>query len=97
MSLNQSHETVIPDGFIDAIRAFPTEREVEHCGTRFTVPSLDIYARCPKCAAEIKVRAFTGGDEIEDLFDAFLAWLRKPQAQATARKRQAVFGDDDDE
>lgn len=60
----------VPAEFIDAIRAFPVEREIEHCGETFRVPSLDIYAKCPRCKSEIKLRSFSAVPEIEDVFDA---------------------------
>jgi hypothetical protein len=96
MPIKQS-EMVIPDGLIEAVRSFPAEREVEHCGIRFTVPALNIYVRCPRCAAEIKVRSFAGADEIEDIFDAVLLWLKEPKAQEAARQRQTTLDDGEDQ
>jgi hypothetical protein len=39
-----------------------------------------IYARCPKCREELKVRAHSGGLEIEDVFDAVFQWMASSDA-----------------
>ncbi len=87
----------IPEGLIDAIRAFPIEREFEHCGRRSTLSPFDIYAVCPECGARVKVRAFSATTELEDVFDAFFEWLNQPGAVESARKRQQAFATDPDE
>lgn len=87
----------IPAGLADAIRAFPARREVEHCGARFAVTSLDIYADCPMCGTRIKLRAFSADEEVEDVIDAVLEWLSNPDATEIARRRQAAIALDRDE
>ena len=77
----------IPAGLLDAIRSFPLEREVEHCGIRITVPPFDFYAECPECGTRIKVRSFSGAEEIEDVFDAVFEWMNRPMAQEVAKRR----------
>jgi hypothetical protein len=77
----------VPPGLLDAIRSLPLEREVEHCGRRITVPPFDLYAECPQCGARIKVRSFSGLDEIEDVFDAVFEWMDRPLAQEVVQRR----------
>ena len=90
-----SPQLEIPPKIIDAIRSFPLVREVEHCGHKFLAASpFDIYAICPHCSARIKIRSFSAGDEIEDVFDAFFEWLNRPGADAIARRRQETIEDD---
>jgi hypothetical protein len=79
----------LPSELIDLIRGFPVERQVEHCGQRFSVPSLEIYARCPRCGEQIKLRSFSAVTEIEDVFDAFLEWMQREGADEVIRRRQA--------
>src|SRR5213082_2931213 len=73
---------------IDAIRSFPAEREIEHCGIRFSVPSLDFYAKCQHCGTIIKLRGYSAQPELADLVDAVLEWAIRPEHAAAARKRQ---------
>lgn len=88
--MNTKHQATIgiPEGLIDAIRSLPVERETEHCGVAFLVSALDIYADCPRCGTRIKLRAFSGADEIEDLVDAVLEWMSDPRAREAAVRRQ---------
>ncbi|MGL6096352.1 MAG: hypothetical protein ACRC7O_11225 [Fimbriiglobus sp.] len=74
---------------LDAIVAFPTSREVSHCGASFQVDPFAIYATCPTCAARIKVRSFATVPELEDVFDAVFEWMSHPEAAEAARHRQA--------
>ena len=46
--LNLSHELV------EAIRPFPVQRAVEHCGERFAASPFDVYVQCPQCGTLIK-------------------------------------------
>jgi hypothetical protein len=55
---------------IEAIRAFPVRREVEHCGAWFTIVPFEFYAICPHCGSRIKVRSCAAAPGIEDIFDA---------------------------
>jgi hypothetical protein len=78
---------------IDLIRDFP----VEHCGQRFSVPSVDTYAQCPRCGTQIKLRSFSAVPEIEDVFDAFLGWAQREGAEDVIRRRQAQILADSEE
>ncbi len=66
-------EVPISEELVEAIRDFPVQRELEHCGQTFAVSPFDIYFKCPACGQELKVRSFSGGVEIEDIFDAVFA------------------------
>jgi hypothetical protein len=80
--------------FLQSLRDFPLAREVEHCGESFSVAPFDHYATCPRCGARIKVRSFSGGAELEDVFDAVFEWLNRPQAERIARDRRAVLSEE---
>ena len=80
---------------IEAIRAFPAQREVEHCGARFVVPAFDFYADCPLCCARIKLRGYSANGEVEDLFDAIFEWMNQPEAREIARRRQVALIDEE--
>ena len=84
----------IPQNLIEAIRTFPLEREVEHCGKRWTVSPFDFYANCPGCGGQIKLRGFSAVDELEDIFDAVFEWMNQPMAQEVARRRQRALEED---
>jgi hypothetical protein len=84
----------IPTGLVDALRSFPAHREVEHCGARFRVSSLDLYADCPECGTPLKLRAFSAGEELEDVIDAVLEWMLDPEAKKAAMQRQAAIACD---
>ena len=88
MKLQTSSSLEVPSDLLDAIRAFPTQREVEHCGTKFRVSPLAIYAVCPSCGVRIKVRSYSGVSEVEDIFDAVLEWMGQPEARDHAQRRQ---------
>lgn len=87
----------ISAGLMDAIRTFPLEREVEHCGKKTTVSPFDIYSTCPQCQVRVKVRSFAAVSEIEDVFDAVFEWLGQPGAQQLMRRRQEVLEADKEE
>jgi hypothetical protein len=74
----------------------PAERTVEHCGTQWSVSPFDIYAKCPHCGADIKVRSFSGYAEIEDVFDAVFEWMNQAGAEELARQRREALKADDD-
>jgi hypothetical protein len=97
MKLNHATHLELPSELLEAIRTFPLQREVEHCGQRILVPSFDLYAECPRCHSRIKVRAFSGATELEDVFDAVFEWLNQPQAEEVARRRQQEIRADADE
>lgn len=67
------------DFLIKAIDHFPASRETSHCGEAFTISTLSIYVKCPKCGTRIKTRAFTARSELEAVFDAVFAWMLKPE------------------
>ncbi len=77
---------------IEALRTFPRERIIDHCGAKIVSSPFDFYATCPHCGARIKLRAFSAGSEIEDVFDAVFEWLNQPGAAELARRRQQTFG-----
>jgi len=86
----------IPAGLLEAIRSFPLEREVEHCGIRMTVPPFDFYAECSQCGSRIKVRSFSGTEEIEDVFDAVFEWMNQPMAQEVVKRRLKALEEETD-
>lgn len=84
----------IPAQLLEQIRSFETSREVEHCGAHFDVSPFDIYATCPRCAAQIKVRAMSGEVELEDVFDAVFAWMDCEGADEAVTRRRLQIRDD---
>jgi len=76
---------------IEAIRAFPVRREIEHCGARIAFDPSDFYVVCPRCGVRIKARSFSASPEIEDVFDALFEWLNQEEARDVARRRQAAL------
>jgi hypothetical protein len=97
MELKDRRTIEIPAGLLEAIRSFPLEREVEHCGIRINVPSFDLYAECPQCSTRIKVRSFSGTEEIEDVFDAVFEWMNRPMAQEVVKRRLKVLTEESDD
>ncbi len=89
-------QQLIPPDLIDSIVAFPLHREIRHCGQAFEVSSFDLYATCPHCGARLKVRSFSGGVELEDVFDAVFAWMSQPGAAEVVCTRQRVLEADKD-
>ena len=77
----------IPPELLEAIRTFPWQREVEHCGLRVSVPAFDIYSECPQCGSRIKVRSFSAAVETEDVFDAVFEWMNQPMAMEVSERR----------
>jgi hypothetical protein len=96
VSPNKVADVSVPPELLDAIHSLPTSRTVSHCGAEFAAPPFDIYATCPTCGAKVKVRSFAGTAEVEDVFDAVLAWMLQPGAEEVARRRQAVIAADTD-
>ena len=97
MELKRIPDPPIATDLVEAIRAFPVEREVIHCGQPFHVSPFDFYAECPACRTRIKVRSLTAVQEIEDVFDAVFEWLNQPGAEEVMRRRQPEIKDDTDE
>jgi hypothetical protein len=96
MATNTHAPIDVTPELIEAIHAFPIEREVEHCGRTFGVSPFDFYATCPQCGMRMKLRAFSGATELEDVFDAVFEWMNDPAARAIADRRQAEIVDDDE-
>lgn len=85
----------ISQSLLDAIRSCSLARVATHCGSRFSVSPLAIYAECPHCGQRLKLRSYAGVPEIEDAIDAVLEWLNDPTARAAALARQAELANDD--
>ncbi len=95
LKLEQSAGVEITEGLLEAIRSLPPQRVVEHCGSRVPISPFDLYADCPHCATRVKVRSFSAGAEVEDVFDAVFEWMNQPGAQDLARRRQEMLREDD--
>lgn len=93
---DKTAELEVPPALLDAIVALPLRREVRHCGTTFTTGPFDIYATCPACGTRVKVRAFSGNTDVEDVFDAVLTWMLQPGAEAAVRERLVALAADPD-
>jgi hypothetical protein len=94
MEMMRRTERDLSHDLIDAIQVLPLSRKVAHCGQTFAVSPFDIYANCPQCGANIKVRSFSGLVEIEDVFDAVFVWMNQPGAEAVVRERRKVIAED---
>lgn len=86
----------VPTELLDAIRAFPREREVEHCGAKWIISPFDFYTTCPHCGVRLKVRAMSAIPEIVDLFDAVFEWMNQPGVEDLVRHRQEAIAADSD-
>lgn len=91
MELKRNVEVDIPADLLEVIESFPLHREVSHCGETFHVSPFDIYADCPRCGSRIKVRAFVGGVDVEDVFDSVFAWMNQPGAKELVQRRQQIL------
>jgi hypothetical protein len=91
MALENLPSPGIRGELIEAIRALPLHREIEHCGARIAVDALEFYATCPHCGARIKVRSYAGAPEIEDVFDAVFEWMNQEGARDIAEKRRLAL------
>src|SRR5438067_1533985 len=96
MSVRVKPPVDIPANLIDAIRTFPHQREVEHCGHRWTVSPFDLYTTCPHCGTRFKLRSFSGVPEMQDVFDAVFEWMNQPEADALAKRRREEIAADGD-
>ncbi len=94
MASIESLPVAVPNELAEAIRAFPSQRIVEHCGTNWSVSPFDIYTSCPQCGAKIKLRAFSACGEIEDLFDAVFEWMNQPGVEELVRQRRQAIAED---
>jgi hypothetical protein len=97
MPVKNRDDVTISKGLLEAIRNFPLQREVEHCGGPVTVSPFALYAECPRCGTRLKVRGFSAAAEVEDVFDAVFEWLNQPAAQEVARERQKALAEDAEE
>jgi hypothetical protein len=97
MSLETVHKVEVTPELVEAVRAFPVRREVRHCGSTFAVGALAIYAVCPTCKEQIKLRAFSAAPELEDVIDAVLEWMSQPEARALAEARMETIAADAEE
>src|SRR5947207_3183708 len=97
MELKHHPSFEVSEELLEAIRTFPVQREVEHCGDRFTAGPFDFYVDCPRCGVRIKVRSFSAGGEIEDVFDAVFEWMNRPMALDEARRRQMALKEEDED
>ena len=97
MSLDTRPEIQVSHNLVEALRSFPVVRIVEHCGQRFGVSPFEFYAVCPRCQAQIKLRACAGVTELEDVFDAVFEWMLRPEAAELVRRRQQTIAADNDE
>lgn len=94
MKNNTNENISISPALLDAIRSFPMERKVCHCGEEFVSSPFEIYAVCPVCQTKIKIRSFSALAEIEDVFDAVFEWMMRPGAQALIEGRQKILRED---
>ncbi|HEV2799171.1 MAG TPA: hypothetical protein VGW12_01670 [Pyrinomonadaceae bacterium] len=87
--ISEKHKTIWADSeLIEGIGSFPLAKTVEHCGDGFSVDPFEVYAYCPKCGAQIKLRSFSASCEIEDVFDAIFLWMSMPGAFDVAERRR---------
>jgi len=91
MHTDKREDLGISGSLLEAIKSFPLQREIEHCGQKFSTLSLDIYGICPKCGKEVKLRSFSAVPELEDVFDAFIAWTLKSGVMDVMARRQKAL------
>lgn len=96
MEWRYTYEGEIPPRLIEAICSLPVYRSVGHCGQTFQISPFDFYLDCPRCGCRIKVRSFSAGCELEDVFDAVFTWMSQPGAEELVRRRQHVIQQDRD-
>ena len=90
----QTRPVAVSAELLESIRNFPLQREAEHCGVPVKANPFAIYAECQVCRKRIKLRAFSGNPEIEDVFDAVFEWMNQSGARVLAEERQAVLRDE---
>jgi hypothetical protein len=91
MNVKNPPRLEIGSDLIDAIRAFPVRREIEHCGASITADPFDFYVDCPHCGVRVKVRSFSAIPELEDVFDAVFEWMNQEEARDVADRRQTAL------
>ena len=91
MALKNPPSLEIGSDLIEAIRAFPVRREIEHCGARIAVDPFEFYATCPHCTSRIKLRSYSGTPEIEDVFEAVFEWMNQEGAREVTEHRRVAL------
>ena len=87
--MNEKYKTIWANAeLIEAIGSFPLAKEIEHCGSTFSVDPFDTYASCPTCGVQIKLRSFSASYEVEDVIDAVFMWLIRQGALEVAKRSQ---------
>ena len=96
MEIPHSKELNLSHQLLQAIAAFPLERDVQcfNCDQLISISPFEFYAECPRCNAKRKVKSMSGVTELEDVFDAVFQWLDQPRALAIMEHRQRVMRDD---
>lgn len=92
----QASSVDVSSALLDMLRNFPSQREVEHCGTRFAVSPFDFYVHCPTCGAQLKLRGMSASPEVEDIFDAVFGWMNQPNVGHFVKRRQQELAQDGD-
>jgi len=92
--MSESRKNLLSDCLIQEIKSFPLRRGVEHCSNVFYISPFKIYATCPHCGLEIKVRSFSSVTEVEDVFDAVFESMSQPGALHYAQERQEKIKED---
>ena len=95
MNVKNPPRLEIGSDLIEAIRAFPVRREIEHCGSPITADPFDFYVECPHCGSRVKVRSFSAIPELEDVFDAVFEWMNHEEARDVAERRQTALAAED--
>jgi len=95
--MSDTKKNLLSDSLIQQIKSFPLSRGVEHCGSVFYASPFKIYATCPQCRTEIKVRSFSAVTEVEDVFDAVFEWMNQPGAWHYVQERQEEIKEDSDD
>ncbi|HXD87936.1 MAG TPA: hypothetical protein VN641_15725 [Urbifossiella sp.] len=88
MSTTATIDPLVSHELLDAIASFPLHREVTHCGELFQASPLAIYAECPVCKKQVKIRSFSSNPDIEDVFDAVLGWMHQLGADEYIQQRR---------
>ena len=88
------------DDYLEIIRQIhelPRTRDItcKKCEEPFAYLTLDIYAVCPKCSQQTKVRSFGAYMEPQDIIAAVLAWLGDgPSFDELVTRRNEFFDRD---
>jgi len=88
MKYKKSERVWVDSEIIEAIKLFPVEKEIEHCGNKFVVQPFEFHAECPTCRIKIRLRSSSAFYEIEDVFDAVFIWMACPEKFELAKQRR---------